>query len=283
MAQTVNPADFKNCISVCTISGKIMYALTNDDNITYGDILTNILHQVTYRVVVGDYYHKTEHLFLKDRKTKQTHYDLTETISLEKNSAHLYMTFEPCVYNYNPSSWKHQHATMISMQKKLNEQLAEYKDKQKQNPEQYTHVFIKTLTGKTIKIDVNLMGSVEDLKQLVQQKEGTPTTQQRLIYVGKQLEDIQPIASYGIKTDDKIHLVLRLRGGMFHEISGRDGNYTELDNLYFSLDNRDLSKHYIPDKPKYISVETSYYGQRNVSGYDGIGQVILDTSYTSIN
>jgi len=49
-----------------------------------------------------------------------------------------------------------------------------------------------------------------------------------------------------ISKESTLHLVLRLRGGMYHETSGRDGTYQTLKSLYFSLDNRDLSEHNIP-------------------------------------
>lgn len=75
-------------------------------------------------------------------------------------------------------------------------------------------IFIKTLQGKTMTLDVADTDTIASVKQKIFEKENIPQDQQRLVFNGKQLEDNMTINDYNIQADANIHLVLRLRGGM---------------------------------------------------------------------
>ena len=91
------------------------------------------------------------------------------------------------------------------------------------------YVAVKTLTGKSITVYIQPYDTVDDLKTKVQEIEGIPPDQQRFVFAGEQLEDDHKLLiDYNVQAGSTIHLILRLRGGMFHPSSGRH-DFNELE------------------------------------------------------
>ena len=101
-------------------------------------------------------------------------------------------------------------------------------------------VYVKSLTGRSIDIQITHQMSIEEMKMIIQEKDGIPIEQQRFIFAGRQLEDSMFVGMYNLTKEANINLVLRLRGGMHHKSS--NGKLMNEDEIIYTQMKEHMSR-----------------------------------------
>jgi hypothetical protein len=105
----------------------------------------------------------------------------------------------------------------------------------------FIHLHLKTATGQLLSITINPLHTILDLKKQIYVLQEVSLDNQRIIFQGKQLEDPKRLCDYNIGNESVLHIVLRLRGGMFHKSSSRADwislhHYTQMEKGLSMLD-----------------------------------------------
>lgn len=109
-------------------------------------------------------------------------------------------------------------------------------DTDNQNKGNEISIYVKALDERVYHININENNTIFQLKEKISKLTRIPSDQMRLIFSCNRLSDNEIIKNYNITNGNTVNMVLRLRGGMYHETSGKNGNYEQLKELLFLVD-----------------------------------------------
>lgn len=255
-----DPSKFDNVITIMD-GGTPLYGFTNNKKITVGDVLTSILEDFKYNIPFPVDYRTPEHLFLM--KGSIVMYDFDAPVDFKDNKASFQTVFIKEHFNHEPNLLENvrenKKRKIESIKKKLSTKEILKEMKQQEYRPDIT-VVIELLTNQRITVSINPHDTVQHLKEKIHSIIKTPPTDFTLTFARKRLEDDTYIYETNMMEGDKIYLIRRLRGGMFHVTSGRNGAYLPLKQAYFSLDSKPE-----PDgksrKPKKPTIRKDKYRQ----------------------
>jgi hypothetical protein len=210
----VVPNTFNDIITINTLNSKKIHIKYNPDVQTIKTIYDWFFNEFKYKLLNFEHY---KYDFLDEEKNViPITNSVDETVNITKNTK----KFNLSIQNMN------------SQKKMYRPEL--FKETSNSFP-----MYIKTLTGKSFPVYLNQLNetTIYDLKLHIQENDGIPVDQTRLIFAGRELNDNNFLADYNLIRDGNIHMVLRLCGGMFNEVSGRNGAYEPLAENFFDISN----------------------------------------------
>jgi len=208
----VLPNTFNNIITINTLNSKKIHVKYNPDVQTIKTIYDWFFNEFKYRLLNFEHY-KYDFLDEENNVIPITN-SVEDTINITKNIKKFNLSIQD-----------------TNSQKKM------YRPELFEEKPNSFHMYVKTLTGRSFPVSLNQLNetTIYDLKLHIQEKDAIPIDQMRLIFAGRELDDKNFLSDYNLIRNGNIHMVLRLCGGMFNEVSGRNGAYEPLSENFFDI------------------------------------------------
>jgi len=221
MAVTINPGDFNSYAELNVLDRHKIICLTNNpQNITFGKLM-NALNKSTIKIIdTNGKLIDMNKIYLRHSKSKNNYDNNDDMVPFENNASNIDVVIQTDDNIYIPE---------IS---KENELLT--KEYSLGIDNNYFSIFIRDLYSVSVMVtDDTKIGYIANV---IEKKYGYPVGVYRMLAKGKVLELDNTIGYYGLKKDMTIHIVMSLKGGMFHVTSGRDGGYNNSNISFIDMD-----------------------------------------------